>query len=210
MFVISPDSFLGGTDTGLVFHPFKAVYVTTNPVSVPPRKESGEITNILYENLRIWHPIWWGIYIGPQQQKQPTGEGPGCMTYPLNKHCDTDPLVPMTNITLRNVTSTGGLLPAGIIRCNSTRPCTGFHFEDVNVSQPFWDLIGKGGYITEYIEGTAIRSTPDPKFKPLGYYNDPKNRRNDETVDEIEAQFTTAALLMRAAMIITDYANFNF
>lgn len=134
-------------------HPFKAVYIKTNPVSVPPQIESGEITNIWYENLRIWHPIWWGIYIGPQQMKQPTGEGPGCMIYPLNKDCPTDPLVPITNVTLKNVTSTGGLLPAGIIRCNSTKPCTGFHFEDVNISQPFWDMIGRGGYMSEYVEG---------------------------------------------------------
>ena len=42
--------------------PFKAVYVKTNPGSVG----DGEITNILYENLKIHMPIWWGIYIGPQ------------------------------------------------------------------------------------------------------------------------------------------------
>lgn len=103
------------------------------------------------------------------------------MIYPIDKICETDPLVALTNITLKNITSTGGLLPAGIIRCNSTNPCTGFHFEDVNISSPFWDLIGKGGFITEYIEGTAIRSTPDPKFKPIGFYNDPKNQLIDET-----------------------------
>jgi len=43
--------------------PFKAVYVKTNPGN----HGDGEITNILYENLRINEPIWWGIYIGPQQ-----------------------------------------------------------------------------------------------------------------------------------------------
>lgn len=47
-------------------HPFKAVYIKTNPRHYPVIQESGEITNILYENLRIHNPIWWGIYIGPQ------------------------------------------------------------------------------------------------------------------------------------------------
>lgn len=42
--------------------PIKAVYVKTNPGN----EGSGEITNILYEDLTITMPIWWGIYIGPQ------------------------------------------------------------------------------------------------------------------------------------------------
>ena len=40
--------------------PFKAIYVKTNP-----GHGSGEITNILYENIKIRMPIWWTIYIGP-------------------------------------------------------------------------------------------------------------------------------------------------
>ena len=40
--------------------PFKAIYVKTNP-----GHGSGEISNILYENLKIRMPIWFGIYIGP-------------------------------------------------------------------------------------------------------------------------------------------------
>lgn len=65
------------------FHPFKAVYVKTNPGD----SGSGIIENILYENLKVTNPLWWGIYIGPQQQKQPDGGGPGCMLYPLLKDC---------------------------------------------------------------------------------------------------------------------------
>ena len=42
--------------------PFKAIYVKTNPGS-----GSGEIKYILYENINIYFPIWWNIYIGPQQ-----------------------------------------------------------------------------------------------------------------------------------------------
>ena len=52
-------------------HPIKAVYIKTNPgdtTSMLPGS-GGEISNILYENLEIHHPIWWSIYIGPQQQK---------------------------------------------------------------------------------------------------------------------------------------------
>lgn len=41
-------------------YPFKVVYVKTNP-----GKGTGEITNILYENITAFMPIWWAIYIGP-------------------------------------------------------------------------------------------------------------------------------------------------
>ena len=42
-------------------YPFKAIYIKTNP-----GEGTGEIKNILYENITIDTPIWWGIYIGPQ------------------------------------------------------------------------------------------------------------------------------------------------
>lgn len=102
--------------------------------------------------------------------KEPNGEGPGCMLYPLNKDCPTDPLITISNITLRDIKSTGGVLPAGILRCNKTNPCTDFTFDNVDVRSEFWDALGYG-YITEYVEGTVINNVfPDPKLKPRGYY----------------------------------------
>lgn len=57
----------GVTYRNIEFHyPFKAIYVKTNPAN--PKNgdnQSGEIANILYENIKIHYPIWWGIYIGP-------------------------------------------------------------------------------------------------------------------------------------------------
>ena len=54
-----------------VYHPFKAIYVKNNPghtESMLPGS-GGEISDIRYRNFEIHRPIWWGIYIGPQQQK---------------------------------------------------------------------------------------------------------------------------------------------
>ena len=53
-----------------VFHmPVKAIYVKTNSANpgttVTEPGSGGELTNILYENIEIFNPIWWGIYIGP-------------------------------------------------------------------------------------------------------------------------------------------------
>lgn len=169
-------------------YPFKAIYIKTNP-----GEGTGEIKNILYENITIDTPIWWGIYIGPQQMKEPDGKGPGCMIYPLNKDCPTQPLIDISNITLRNIKSKGGLLPAGIIRCNKTNPCTNFTFDNVDVRSDFWDTLGYG-YITEYIEGVSINSFPDPAFKPAGHYKDiPVSILEDETFD-IVTEFSKVAL----------------
>ena len=48
-----------------------------------------------------------------------------------------------------------------------------------------WDAIGIG-YITHFAEGVSINSFPDPKLKPSGYYNDPKNRVLDAEMDPAE------------------------
>ena len=84
------------------------------------------------------------------------------MLYPLKKDCETQPLVDVRNITLRNIHSKGGLLPPGIIRCNASNPCTGLVFDNVNMSG--WLIHKNHGYITENVEGLVINSTPDPHF----------------------------------------------
>ena len=151
-------------------HPYKAIYVKTNPgttTSMLPGS-GGEITNITYTDIEIHNPIWWNIYIGPQQQKQPGGGGPGCMLYPLaggDSTCATQPLINVRNITLRNIVSHGGLLPPGVIRCNETNPCEGFVWDNVKI-YGWWRLLGLG-FITEYVEGTVTKSHPIPAFTNL-------------------------------------------
>jgi hypothetical protein len=81
------------------------------------------------------------------------------MLYPIIKTCETQPRVPITNLTLRNVTGTGGILSPGIIRCNETVPCRGFTFDRVNI-QAGW--IGGGSFICENVYGNVVSSNPDP------------------------------------------------
>jgi hypothetical protein len=88
------------------------------------------------------------------------------MFYPILTDCETQPLVPITNLTLRNISSTDGWLPPGIIRCNETNPCTGFVFDNVNVTGWFNDY--NLGYVTENVYGTSINSYPDPGFLKPG------------------------------------------
>jgi polygalacturonase len=148
------------------YQPFKAVYVKTNP-----GEGDGVIENILYEDLKVKNPLWWGIYIGPQQQKQPDGGGPGCMIYPCGDICHTQPRISVRNITLHNVDIRDGLFPPGVIRCNMTNPCTDFTFDNVKVSN--WLLPGDGFITENVLNSTSLNSHPDPNFnQPLADYQD--------------------------------------
>jgi len=175
--------------------PMKAIYIKTNPGYLG----DGIIKNITYENIVMHHPVWWGVYIGPQQMKEPSGDGPGCMLYPLTP-CETQPRITISDITLRNVTSYGSILPAGIIRCNSTNPCKNFVFEDVQLKSLLWDTLDMG-FITEFVEGTATNVHPDPGFKPIGYYDMPENRGKIEHSE----LFKKIALIMRHPDFMLSY-----
>ena len=71
------------------------------------------------------------------------------MFYPLIKECETQPRVPIKDIALKNIHTSGAVLSPGILRCNETNPCTGFNFEDVTVDGWLKDE----GYICENIIG---------------------------------------------------------
>ena len=127
-------------------YPIKAIYVKTNS----GKNGHGIIDNILYENIRIRSPVLWAVYIGPQQQYEPNGGGDGLWPPP-------QPLVNVTRITLRNVTSEKGWLNAGVLRCAASNPCKEFVFDSVQVKG--WLA---GFYICENIQGLSNHSDPQP------------------------------------------------
>jgi hypothetical protein len=141
-----------------MYYPIKAIYVKTNP----GENGYGIISNITYENFKIYKPLWWGIYIGPQQQKQPDGGGPGCMFYPLNLDCATQPRVTVENILLKNISVKGSVLTPGIVRCHPENPCKNIRFENV-IHDAWYNKLGLG-FIVENVEGEVINSHPHPKF----------------------------------------------
>ena len=96
--------------------PFKGIYIKTNPGT----NGYGIIDNILYENITMHQPIWWAIYLGPQQQKQPDKGGPGCMLYPFDPkgNCETQPRVNITNVKLKNIKIRNSVLFPIVMRCN--------------------------------------------------------------------------------------------
>ena len=109
----------------------------------------------------INQPIWWAIYLGPQQQKQPLGGGPGCMLYPFDPRgtCQTQPRIDIRNITLSNIQVHNSLLFPIVLRCNESNPCTGIKLKNVKVDR--W-LIGNKtkGYVCEFVEGSQEGGHP--------------------------------------------------
>lgn len=85
------------------------------------------------------------------------------MFYPLINDCDTQPLVTIDGITLKDITIKGSVLTPGIIRCHPDNPCKNFRFENV-IHEAWYNRFGLG-FITENVIGEAINSKPDPGFK---------------------------------------------
>eukprot|EP01041_Mallomonas_annulata_P010110 gene10110-21063_t len=117
-----------------LYRPFKGIYIKTNPGD----SGTGEITNITYTNIKMYNTLWWAIYIGPQQQSQPGETDTGCMTYPVDPYCPTQPRVTISDIFLNNVNAIKSFSyfnSPGIIRCDASNPCKNINFNNVDISQ---------------------------------------------------------------------------
>ena len=141
----------------------KGIYIKSNPGCDRPNA-SAEISNILYENIRISKAQMWAIWVGPQQQHEP---GDGALStcdldYPLTSHCPTQGCVDFRNITFRNVFIDSPLLSPGVILGNETNPIQNLVFDNVQITHPGFFPWG-----TEHIkcvgaQGTAINSNIVP------------------------------------------------
>lgn len=137
--------------------PFKGIYLKSNPGD----SGSGIIEDILYQNITMNKPIWWALYLGPQQQEQPDGGGPGCMFYPFGRRssCATQPRVTMRNIKFKDIHIKNSLLFPILMRCNESNICKNISFE--NVQAHGWGIGKKDkGYVCEHVEGSQINSYP--------------------------------------------------
>jgi len=139
-------------------HPIKGIYVKTNPGN----SGTGIISNITYSNMKIRDSLWYPIWIGPQQQRQPGTAGTGCsFFYPIVDKCPTQPRVPIVNMNLINITLTGGVTMPGVIICNATRPCSNFLMENVQNTGIF---LVQDSYDCQNVENfTVINSSPAPQ-----------------------------------------------
>ncbi len=137
--------------------PIKGIYLKSNPGD----SGYGIVRNISYINFTMDRPLWWAIYLGPQQMKEPNGDGPGCMFYPFDKKgtCHTQPRVTFDQILMENVTIHQSLFYPVTIRCNETNPCT--KIDLINVTTDKWKYGQKEtGFVCEFASGRGVGNSP--------------------------------------------------
>ena len=74
----------------------------------------------------------------------------------------TNNLIDIKGITLNNIQMYDSVLPPGVIRCNSTLPCTGFTFQNVKATG-WWSLFHLN-YFVDNVHGAVVNSSPAPNF----------------------------------------------
>ena len=129
---------MGGSSRATHFFCFASgIYIKPDNV-MNCNNRSGQITNILYEDIHILSPFWWAVWIGPQQQHEPhTKRGAKCsLFWPIEGYgeCPSPGCVDMENITLRNVHIYEPVLSPGVILGNETNPIRNLVFDHVWVT----------------------------------------------------------------------------
>lgn len=141
-----------------MFHTFKGIYMKSQ--NSPDPKATGEISNILYEDIFMERPSQVPIWIGPAQEAD---SYKACsLLWPVVPFVSCPP--PSTamlweNITLRRVHVHHPKQSAGVIYGNPRRPMRNIIFEDVVVVHPGQEPWGENYYKCEGVEGVALNGT---------------------------------------------------
>lgn len=138
-----------------MFNTFKGIYLKSRPDDVGG---TGEITNILYENILIKNASQWAIWMGPQQA---AFKGACSLLWPfiLNGSCPIPSGITWKNITLRNITIDSPRISPGVIIGNETRPMTEILFDDVVVLNPGMNPWKTNFYACSNVQGIAEGNT---------------------------------------------------
>ena len=87
--------------------------------------------------------MMWPLYLGPQQQLEPSGKGSGLWA-------DPEPRVDVKDVSFIDVKAHSGSWPAAaaVVRCPRSNPCRGLRFEDVSLDA---NVFGKGrAYVCDH------------------------------------------------------------
>lgn len=92
---------------------------------------------MLYEDIKLYEPFWWAIWVGPQQQHQPNSKlNRKCgLTWPIEQHCPVPGCVRVENITLRNIEIRNPVISPAVIKGNKTFPMKNIVIEDLVVTE---------------------------------------------------------------------------
>lgn len=135
---------------------FKGIYMKTRWED-GPSTGSASISDILFENITIYNPEQWAIWMGPAQQ---TGQ-PCPLYWPQAKHseCLMSGFQTWNNITLRDVTIYNPVNSPGVLIGNASNPMKNVIFDNVVVVNPGVSPWGEAFYDCTSIEGVAKGTT---------------------------------------------------
>ena len=146
-----------------MYNTFKGIYLKSRPGQMG---DTGEITNVTYENVLINNASQWSIWIGPQQAIYKEACS---LLWPFvpNISCPIPAGITWNNIVLRNVTVNNPRLSPGTILGNSSNPIRNILFDNVVVTNPGLLPWSNHYYACEGVEGVAQGNTqpPPPCFK---------------------------------------------
>jgi polygalacturonase len=146
-----------------MYNTFKGIYLKSRPAD---EGDTGEITDILYENIQINNASQWAIWIGPQQA---AFKGACSLLWPFipETGCPIPSGITWNNIVLRNITLNHPQISPGVIIGNLSNPMHNILFDNVIVNNPGLDPWGSEYYACSGVEGTAQGNTepPPPCFK---------------------------------------------
>eukprot|EP00331_Platyophrya_macrostoma_P008488 CAMPEP_0176430566 /NCGR_PEP_ID=MMETSP0127-20121128/14325_1 /TAXON_ID=938130 /ORGANISM="Platyophrya macrostoma, Strain WH" /LENGTH=371 /DNA_ID=CAMNT_0017812471 /DNA_START=209 /DNA_END=1324 /DNA_ORIENTATION=- len=147
---------------------FKGIYLKTRWYDGPPIGDEASITDILFENITMYSPQQFGIWIGPAQQVG----NPCSLLWPYvpGQECLMSGYQTWRNITLRNIYIHNPVHGPGVLMGNTTNPMQNIVFENVVVMNqgdtPFGD-----NYYCEGMEGidgyVSGATTPVPPCFPF-------------------------------------------
>jgi len=143
-------------------HTFKGIYIKSQNTADP--KATGEITNILYEDIVMEAPEQVPIWIGPAQEAD---SYKACSLVwpevPLSKCPPPPTTMKFENITLRNIRIISPTQSPGVVLGNPTSPMKNVVFQNVVVTDPGKSPWGDKFYKCEGVDGVADNATvPKP------------------------------------------------
>lgn len=123
-----------------------------------PAGHRASIKDILYQNITMYEPEQWPIWIGPAQQTENKGDcsllwpNPA-VSCPVPSYFDWD------NITLRDVFILNAKMSPGVVIGNITNPMKNIVFDNVQATPPSLSPWGTKFYACYAAEGKTERGT---------------------------------------------------
>jgi hypothetical protein len=142
----------------IMHNTFKGIYIKSRPGG---NGTTGEITNILYENITIINATQWPIWIGPQQAIYQDSCSLFWPFMPLSR-CYVPSIIDWNNITLKDIFISNPSLSPGVILGNESNPIKNLTFNNVVVYNSTNTIPWGNNYMCSGIlNGTSMGNT-DP------------------------------------------------